>query len=50
MAPLRLPPGPTAGRLPQTVAFAHDPLGVLRRAQARYGRVFTRRFVPSGPW
>ncbi len=49
MAPLRLPPGPAAGRLAQTVAFARDPLGALRRAQARYGRVFTLRFVPSGP-
>ncbi len=42
----RAPPGPTLPALVQTVAYHRDPLGVLRRARARYGPVFTLR-VPD---
>src|SRR3954452_14371281 len=38
-----LPPGPSAGALMQSTLFHRDPLGVLRRCQARYGDVFTLR-------
>src|SRR5829696_4484119 len=38
-----LPPGPSAGALTQGTLFHRDPLGVLRRCQARYGDVFTLR-------
>jgi cytochrome P450 len=44
-----LPPGPTAPDLVQTVAFHRDPLGVLKRARARYGPVFTLRLSIAGP-
>jgi cytochrome P450 len=43
MDPASLPPGPTAGALTQGTLFHRDPLGVLRRCQARYGDVFTLR-------
>src|SRR5215218_8158856 len=36
-----LPPGPRAPAPVQIVAYHRDPLGVLRRARARYGPVFT---------
>jgi cytochrome P450 len=39
-----LPPGPTVDALTQGTLFHRDPLGVLRRCQARYGDVFTLRF------
>lgn len=45
----RLPPGPRAGRLAQTVALHRDPLGFLRTAQARFGDVFTIRLATTGP-
>src|SRR3954463_9809563 len=38
-----LPPGPSAGALTQGTLFHRDPLGVLRRCQARYGDAFTLR-------
>jgi cytochrome P450 len=41
-----LPPGPDLPALAQTVAYHRDPLGVLRRALARNGPVFTLR-VPD---
>jgi cytochrome P450 family 135 len=44
-----LPPGPTGGRLAQTIAFHRDPLRVLRDAQARFGDVFTLRMATTGP-
>jgi cytochrome P450 family 135 len=44
-----LPPGPDGGRLAETVAFHRDPLGWLRRAQRRYGDVFTLRLATTGP-
>src|SRR3954462_7730892 len=37
------PPGPALPAPLQTVAYHRDPLGVLRRARARYGPVFTLR-------
>src|SRR3954468_14069712 len=43
MDPSALPPGPSAGALTQGALFHRDPLGVLRRCQARYGDVFTLR-------
>jgi cytochrome P450 len=43
MDPSSLPPGPEAGALTQGMLFHRDPLGVLRRCQARYGDVFTLR-------
>ena len=43
MDPASLPPGPAAGALTQGTLFHRDPLGVLRRCQARYGDVFTLR-------
>jgi cytochrome P450 len=46
---LMLPPGPQMGRLAQTTLLARDPLGVLRRARARYGPVFTLRLTNGGP-
>jgi cytochrome P450 len=39
----QLPPGPSVGALVQGTLFHRDPLGVLRRCQARYGDVFTLR-------
>jgi cytochrome P450 len=44
-----LPAGPDASPLVQTVAYHRDPLGVLRRARARFGPVFTLRFVWKDP-
>jgi cytochrome P450 len=41
-----LPAGPQLPAAVQTVAYHRDPLGVLRRARARYGPVFTLR-VPD---
>src|SRR5215213_8983530 len=38
-----LPPGPSADALTQGVLFHRDPLGVLRRCQARYGDAFMLR-------
>src|SRR3954469_16273127 len=38
-----LPPGPSLGALTQGTLFHRDPLGVLRRCQARYGDVFMLR-------
>jgi cytochrome P450 len=43
MDPASLPPGPSAGAMTQGTLFHRDPLGVLRRCQARYGDVFTMR-------
>jgi cytochrome P450 len=43
-----LPPGPTTGRLSQTIALARDPLGVLRALRGRFGPVFTVR-TSNGP-
>src|SRR3954468_19642834 len=37
------PPGPQLPAAVQTVAYHRDPLGVLRRARARHGPVFTLR-------
>jgi cytochrome P450 family 135 len=48
-APTRLPPGPTAAPIAQTVAFHRDPLGVLRRARTRHGPLFTLRLAVAGP-
>jgi cytochrome P450 family 135 len=45
----RLPPGPSAGALRQTVALHRDPLGVLRAAHGRYGDVFTIRLATARP-
>ena len=45
----RLPPGPQAGALSQTVALHRDPLGTLRAAQARHGDVFTIRLATARP-
>jgi cytochrome P450 family 135 len=45
----RLPPGPDAGVLTQTVAFHRDPLGFLRQAQAEFGDVFTLRLLTARP-
>ncbi len=44
-----LPPGPTYGRLAQTVLLAKDPLGVMRRTKARFGPVFTLRTTGGAP-
>jgi len=44
-----LPPGPTAGPLAQTAALHRDPLGMLRRARARHGPVFTLRLTTARP-
>src|SRR3954447_16976666 len=38
-----LPLGPSVGALTQGTLFHRDPLGVLRRCQARYGDVFMLR-------
>lgn len=46
---LRLPPGPSGGRVAQTVALHRDPLRFLRSAQDRFGDVFTIRLATSGP-
>lgn len=45
----RLPDGPTAPEIAQAVAYHRDPLGVLRRAQARHGPLFTLRFPLKEP-
>jgi cytochrome P450 len=44
-----LPPGPVLPEVVQAVAYHRDPLGVLRRASARYGPVFTLRFPFKQP-
>src|SRR3954469_8778933 len=44
-----LPDGPRAGVLAQTVALHRDPLGMLRRARARFGDVFTLRLTTVRP-
>ena len=44
-----LPPGPDAGVLVQTVGLHRNPLGTLRRAQARFGDVFTLRLATARP-
>jgi cytochrome P450 family 135 len=44
-----LPDGPAVGPLLQTVALHRDPLGVLRRAAARHGDVFTLRLATVRP-
>jgi cytochrome P450 family 135 len=44
-----LPPGPVLPEITQAVAYHRDPLGVLRRAAARYGPVFTLRFPLKQP-
>src|SRR4051812_40555849 len=46
---LLVPPGPTEGRLTQTVAFHRDPLAFLRRQQERFGDVFSVRLATTGP-
>src|SRR5215210_5634293 len=43
-----LPPGPTQGRVSQTVMLASDPLDVLRRLRSRFGPIFTVRST-DGP-
>src|ERR1700710_2976793 len=44
-----LPAGPLLPELVQAVAYHRDPLGVLCRARARYGPVFTLRFQLKDP-
>jgi cytochrome P450 family 135 len=44
-----LPAGPSLPEIIQAVAYHRDPLGVLRRARARYGPVFTLRFPLKDP-
>jgi hypothetical protein len=44
-----LPNGPSARVLAQTFALHRDPLGTLRRAQARFGDVFTLRLTTVRP-
>jgi cytochrome P450 len=44
-----LPDGPSTGVLAQTFALHRDPLGTLRRAQARFGDVFTLRLTTVRP-
>jgi cytochrome P450 len=44
------PPGPDLPELAQTIAFHRDPLGVLERCRARFGRVFTLRLKLAGEW
>lgn len=46
---MTLPQGPDLGRRAQTVALHRDPLGVLVRARARFGPVFTLRMATTGP-
>src|SRR3954447_24044469 len=44
-----LPPGPDIPASAQAVLYHRDPLGVLRRARARFGPVFTLSFALKGP-
>jgi cytochrome P450 len=44
-----LPAGPSLPEIVQAVAYHRDPLGVLRRARARYGPVFTLCFPLKDP-
>jgi cytochrome P450 len=44
-----LPPGPQIPPVIQAIAYHRDPLGVLRRAAARYGSVFRLRFPLKDP-
>ncbi len=44
-----LPPGPSLPATAQSLAYHRDPLGVLRRAAGRHGRVFTLRFPLKDP-
>src|SRR5215204_2735946 len=45
----RIPEGPEAGVLRQTIEFHRDPLGFLRGQQARYGDVFSIRLLTIRP-
>jgi cytochrome P450 family 135 len=45
----RLPAGPSLPEIVQAVAYHRDPLGVLRRARARFGPLFTLRFPLKDP-
>ena len=45
-----LPHGPRAPRWVQGLLFAHDPMGVIRRARASYGPVFTLRLPTTSPF
>src|SRR5258706_1996965 len=45
---MRLPPGPRAPAPVQTAQFVRRPLDTLRRWHARYGDVFTTRFLAFG--
>ncbi|MDX6719228.1 MAG: hypothetical protein QOJ63_1482 [Solirubrobacteraceae bacterium] len=45
----RAPAGSSAGAMAQTVALHRDPLGVLRRARARHGELFTLRLATVRP-
>lgn len=44
-----LPPGPTAGPFTQALALHREPLGTLRRLQARFGPRFTLRLPTARP-
>jgi cytochrome P450 len=46
---VHVPPGPSAGRLAQTVALHRDPLAFLRAQQGRFGDVFSLRLATTGP-
>src|SRR3954454_13236881 len=47
--PTALPPGPDIPASAQAMLYHRDPLGVLSRARARFGPVFTLRFALKGP-
>jgi cytochrome P450 len=44
-----LPDGPAVAPSAQAALYHRDPLGVLKRARARFGPVFTLRFALKGP-
>jgi len=48
-ARLRLPPGPSTGRLAQAAGFHRDPLGFLAAARDEFGDTFTLRLAVAGP-
>jgi cytochrome P450 family 135 len=46
----RLPPGPGMPSVLQAIGWALRPLGLMERAHARYGEVFTLRVRGHSPW
>jgi cytochrome P450 family 135 len=49
LAPVAIPPGPSAGVWSQTISLHRDPLGFLSTARAEHGDVFSVRLLTARP-